>query len=100
MLINFEVITWPYLAGTGSAIGRRLLQQVGHNCERWCTLLDLWKNFDGKWRAAAVRQLEASARRLSHAAEIEAMRDKLRVLLRNHRATALTVNSFFVPCAR
>ena len=80
-----EVITWPSLAAAGSAIGGRLLQQAGHSCERWCTLLDLWKNFDGKWRAAAVRQLEAFARNLNDATEIETMRDKLRGLLRNHR---------------
>jgi DNA-binding XRE family transcriptional regulator len=80
-----EVITWPSLAATGSAIGERLLQQVGRNCKRWCTMLDLWKSFDGKWRAAAVRQLETFARSLNDADEIEAMRDKLRGLLRTHR---------------
>ena len=80
-----EVITWPSLAAAGSAIGGRLLQQVGENRERWCTVLDLWKNFDGKWRAAAGRQLETFVRRLKDDVEIEAMRDKLRGLLRTHR---------------
>ena len=80
-----ELITWESLASAASAIGARLLQQLGHNCERWIAVLDLWKNFDGKWRAAAVRQLDAFARQLSDANEIETMRDKLRNLLRTHR---------------
>ena len=81
-----EVITWPSLAAAGSAIGVRLLQQVGHDGERWRALLSLWRNFDGKWRATAVKQLETFARRLNDPAEIELMRDKLRGLLQNHRA--------------
>lgn len=82
---ELEPIT-PYSVGEAAqAIGKRLLEQVGDNGERWRALLDLWANFDGKWRAAATKKLEGFARRLDEVAEIEAMRDKLRGLLQHHR---------------
>lgn len=83
---ELEPIT-PYSVGEAAqAIGKRLLEQVGDSGERWRALLDLWANFDGKWRAAATKKLESFARRLDDdAAEIEATRDKLRGLLQRHR---------------
>lgn len=83
-----EEITWPALAAAASAIGQRLLEHAGKDCERWQALLDLWPNFDADWRAAAVDQLSGVARALANTEEIETMRDKLRSLLAKHRAFA------------
>ncbi len=80
-----EAITWPSVATAASAIGKRVLQHVGDNGERWRALLDLWSNFDPAWRTAAAKQLSAYARALNDQGEIEAIRDKLRILLQQHR---------------
>jgi transcriptional regulator with XRE-family HTH domain len=82
---ELEPITPHSVGEVAAAIGKRLLDQVGDSAERWQALLDLWGHFDRKWRIAAVKQLEDFGRRLNDAAEIEAMRDKLRGLLHNHR---------------
>ena len=52
-----EAITWPSVAAA-DAVGDRLLQEVGDYERRWRALLDLWRNFDLDWRAAAAKQLE------------------------------------------
>jgi hypothetical protein len=80
-----EVVTWSSVAAAASAIGERLLDQVGDDGERWRALLDLWSNFAPAWRAGAAKQLQDYARSLNDPAEIEAMRDKLRTLLDHHR---------------
>jgi DNA-binding XRE family transcriptional regulator len=80
-----EAVTWPSVAAAASAIGKRLLDQVNDDGERWRALLDLWSNFDPAWRSAAAKQLQGYASGLADAAEIETMRDKLRNLLENHR---------------
>ncbi|MGD1824501.1 XRE family transcriptional regulator [Chromobacterium violaceum] len=80
-----EVITWPSVAAAANAIGERLLEHVGDDCERWLALLDLWANFDQQWRASATKQLETFARGLTDSHDIETMRDKLRGLLQKHR---------------
>jgi len=80
-----EAVTWASVAKASTAIGARLLEQVGDDVDRWCALLDLWANFEPQWRAAAVKQLEAFAQTLTKPAEIESMRDKLRKLLQHHR---------------
>ena len=80
-----EAITSPSLAAAASAIGERLLTEVGVNGERWRAFLGLWRNFDLNWRAAAAKQLEAYAHSLNDPVEIEAMRETLRTVLQNHR---------------
>jgi hypothetical protein len=80
-----EVVTSPSVAAAASAIGERLLDQVKNDGERWRSLLDLWSNFDPAWRATAAKQLHTYARALNDPVEIEAMRDKLRTLLNQHR---------------
>ena len=80
-----EAVTWPSVATAASAIGERLLEQVGDEGKRWRALLDLWRNFDLDWRAAAAKQLEAYAGGLNDPVEMEAMRDKLRAFLQHHR---------------
>ncbi len=80
-----EAITWPSVATAARAIGERLLREVDVDGQRWQALLDLWRNFDLEWRAAAAKQLEAHAGGLNDPVEIEAMRDKLRTFLQHHR---------------
>ena len=82
-----EAVTWPSVAAAASAVGDRLLQQVGADGERWQALLDLWSNFAQDWRAEAAKQLEAYAGALNDPFEIEALRDKLRTILQHHRAS-------------
>lgn len=80
-----EEITWATMVEFAHAIGTRLLVHAGSDSERWCALLDLWANFDPKWRVAAVDKLETHVRGLKNPSEIEHMRDKLRKLLQHHR---------------
>lgn len=80
-----ETITWPAVAAAASVIGELLVEHVDGSGERWRALIDLWGNFDPRWRGAAAKQLEAFARGLTDSSEIEAMRDKLRNVLQHHR---------------
>lgn len=80
-----EVMTLASVAAAASAIGKRLLEQVKDDGERWRALLDLWSNFDPAWRTKAAKQLHTYARALNDPVGIEAMRDKLRTLLNQHR---------------
>lgn len=80
-----EEITPYSMAAAANAIGSRLLDQVGDDVNRWMGLLEHWSAFDDNWRAAAVKQLETFTYSLNEPSEIEALRDKLRGLLQNHR---------------
>ncbi len=83
-----EEITWPALARAAEEIGKRLLEEASKSSARWCTLLDLWANFDPSWRGNASKRLNNFVRALKNPAEIEAMWDKLRKLVQKHRSFA------------
>ena len=83
-----EEITWPAAARAAEEIGKRLLEQAGKSSKRWCTLLDLWANFDPSWRGNAVKRFSNFVRGLKNPAEIEAMWEKLRTLVQKHRSFA------------
>jgi hypothetical protein len=80
-----EAVTWQSVGAAASAIGERLLKQVGDDGDRWRALLDLWSNFDPTWRAAAAKQLQSFVRGINDPAEVETLRDKLRTTLQHHR---------------
>lgn len=80
-----EEITLQALRRATREIGKRLLEQVGTNVDRWKTLLDLWASFEAGWRDEAAKQLEAYVHGLKDPRDAEAIREAIRDLLQRHR---------------
>jgi DNA-binding XRE family transcriptional regulator len=80
-----EVVTWQAVAASARAIGARLLDNVGDNVDRWCDLMGYWANFEPEWRVAAAAQMETFAVTITDPRVAEALRDKIRHFVQQHR---------------
>ncbi len=80
-----EPLTQQGVAQAYVIIGEQLLARAGQDACRWATLLELWGNFDPKWRVGASESLEEAVTHFSGDDRI-AFREKLRNLIDRHEA--------------
>ncbi len=80
-----EIVTWQAVATSAREIGARLLENVNNHIDRWCDLIGCWANFEPEWRASAAAQMEAFAATVTDPSVAETLRDKLRLIVQQHR---------------
>lgn len=81
-----DEVTYELINNGANAVLDRLLEDVGSNAPRWCTLLDRWSDVGKGGRARAAAQLRQVADGQLAKEERDLLLHKLRSVLHHHRS--------------
>ena len=74
-------MTWEVIRQGFTEVGRRLLEHVGRDVDRWSEVLELWRCFAPEWRRSAEAELQVVADGINDDAAREVLRHSIRGVL-------------------